>query len=103
VSARPLARGAPATDEQLRRSCPSLSSLPILVSCGQPGGGAQRGASGEGRGRPNLQWRQGGGDGAGPHVGAVVLPVEQRRGRTMRWSVAPYAFFRVEISEVNLF
>jgi hypothetical protein len=34
------------------------------------------------------RWRRGGGDGAGPHVGAVVLPAEQRRGRTMGWSVA---------------
>jgi hypothetical protein len=55
ASARPLARGAPAADEQLQRSCPSLSSLLILVSCRQRGGGAQCGASGEGRVRPNLQ------------------------------------------------
>jgi hypothetical protein len=41
--------------------------------------------------------RWGGGDGAGPHVGAVVLPAEQRRGRTMRWSVALMRFLGVEI------
>jgi hypothetical protein len=42
-------------------------------------------------------WRRGGGDGAGPHVGVVVLLAEQRGGRTMGWSVALTHFLGVEI------
>jgi hypothetical protein len=89
-----LLSGAAAAAEQWWRSS---AERPLRGSCGQPGGGAPCGASGEGRGRPNLQWRRGGGDGAGPHVGAVVLPAERRGGRTTAWSVALTHFLGVEI------
>jgi hypothetical protein len=62
----------------------------------------RRGGGGQQQFRPTCgghgEGRWGGGDGAGPHVGAVVLPAEQRRGRTMGWSVALTRFLGVEKS-----
>jgi hypothetical protein len=94
ASARPLARGAPAADEQLRRSCPSLSSLPILVNCGQPGGGAQCGASGEGRVRPNLQVASGRWGWCGPTCRRGGSAGRTAKGQNHGVDRCPYAFFR---------
>jgi hypothetical protein len=66
-SGRPLARGAPAAELNAARAARGGGSL-------------------------TSRRRRGGGDGAGPHVGAVDLPVEQPRGRTMGGAL-PLLFF----------
>jgi hypothetical protein len=83
--------------ESLEQWWRSSVERPLQGSSGQPGGGAPCDASGEGRGTPNHQVASGGRDGAGPRVGAVVLPAERRGGRTTAWSVALTRFLMVEM------
>jgi hypothetical protein len=105
--------GASTLRELLFQKSPSSSSSSASTGVCRFGyGGRRRGGShrrrrwGGGRaaavrgvcgGHGEERW--GGGDGAGPHVGAVVLPAEQRRGRTMGWSVALTRFLGVEIEK----